>query len=126
MKDALVWESPAGVTLIEVLVSISVALIALAALPATLQTIRRAATEARDGVAALALAQAKLEELDALGAAPTAGSDSPTSEVASTTFVRTWHVEPSAPRGEVRRLVVSVLWAAGSGGITLETFAWRP
>jgi Tfp pilus assembly protein PilV len=110
----------------EVLVAIAVAAVALASCPLVLGIIGRAAIVARDGSAAVALAQAKLEELATGPAAPTAGGDAPATVGAPTTLARTWEVEAVDPRAEVRRISVAVVWGGAAHRVALETLVWRP
>jgi prepilin-type N-terminal cleavage/methylation domain-containing protein len=115
-----------GFTLIEVLVSVAVALITLSALPVTLRITGDTTIFARDGTAALGLAQAKLEELIGAHASGTAGEDAVTVPGTATTFVRAWEAEPSATSGSAWRLSTTVRWAGGRHQITLRTSAWKP
>jgi prepilin-type N-terminal cleavage/methylation domain-containing protein len=115
-----------GFTLIEVLVSLSVALIALSALPTTLRIMGDTAIFARDGTAALGLAQAKLEELIGAGTTPTAGEDAVSVPGTATTFVRAWDAEPPAAPASAWKLSAAIRWAGGRHQITLKTSAWKP
>jgi prepilin-type N-terminal cleavage/methylation domain-containing protein len=115
-----------GFTLIEVLVSLSVALIALSALPTTLRITGNTTIVARDGTAALGLAQAKLEELIGVRATRTAGEDAVTVPGTATTFVRAWDAEPPVAPGSEWKLSTTIRWAGGRHQITLKTSAWNP
>jgi Tfp pilus assembly protein PilV len=116
----------AGITLVEVLVAMAVAAIALGACPGFLVVIGRAAVLAREGTAAVALAQAKLEELAGGPDVPGAGGDAPAPGATPAAFARTWRIEAVAPRREIRRIAVAVRWAGGAHEVVLETLAWRP
>ena len=118
--------SSRGFTMIEVLVSMTVALIALAAVPVSLRIVSRATLLARNGTAAVAFAQAKLEELVARNGDLPDGNDSVGPPAAPITYARDWHVTAVAPRSEVRRVAVTVRWDNDAHRLTLETFACEP
>jgi prepilin-type N-terminal cleavage/methylation domain-containing protein len=126
MTGRAVQRCSCGFTMAEVLVSILVASIALAVVPSMLRIAGRTTVLARDGTTAIGLAQAKLEELLAQPDLRTDGDDTLAPLAISTTFTRTWRVEPIAPLGEVQRLSATVEWDGGAHQITLETFAWEP
>ena len=115
-----------GLTMIEVLVSISVASIALAVAPTTLRIAGRAMILARDGTTATGLAQAKLEELIAHTDVSAHGEDTVAPQSTSTTFTRTWRAEPVHPQGELHRLFATVRWDDDTHQLTLETCTWKP
>ena len=119
-------QSCRGLTIIEVLVSMSVASIALAVAPTTLRITGRAIILARDGTTAIGLAQSKLEELIDQPDMGASGEDTVTPLFTPTTFTRTWHVEPAHPRGELRRLLATVRWDDDTHQVTLETWTWEP
>ena len=119
-------ESHRGLTMIEVLVSMSVASIALAVAPTTLRITGRAIIQARDGTTAIGLAQAKLEELIAQTDVRADGEDVLAPPFTPTAFTRTWHVEPIHPREELHRLFATVRWDDGTHQVTLETCTWGP
>jgi len=112
--------------MVEVLVSMLLASIALAMVPTALRITGRATILARDGTTAIGFAQAKVEELLARQDMLNDGDDTATSPGASTAFTRTWRVEAIPPMGEVHRLSATVQWDDGGHQITLETFAWKP
>ncbi len=126
MTGRVAPRSGRGFTMIEVLVSILVASIALAVVPTTLRIAGRTTVLARDGTTAIGLAQAKLEELLAQSELRTDGDDAVVTLATPTTFIRTWRVEPIPPRGEVHRLLATVQWDGGKHQLTLETSAWEP
>ena len=126
MTGRAVGRSCCGFTMMEVLVSMLVASIALAVAPTTLRVAARTTILARDGTTALGLAQAKLEELLARTGLLTDGDDALAPMPESTIFTRTWHVEPIPPLGEVHRLSTTVEWDDGAHQVSLETFAWEP
>jgi len=126
MTGGAVQRSCCGFTMAEVLVSMLVASIALAVVPPALRIAGRTTVLARDGTTAIGLAQAKLEELLAETDVLTDGDDTLAPLAASTTFTRTWRVEPIPPLGEVNRISATVEWDDGGHRISLETFAWAP
>jgi hypothetical protein len=111
-----------GFALVELLVSVSVGLVALAAVPITLRVVAAMTALGRDGTVALTAAQTKIEELIAAGDAAIAGSDEPTT--ASAAFTRTWQVEPTDPRTPARSVTATVEWEGGTHRVTLESFTW--
>lgn len=111
--------------MVEVLVSMLVASIALAAVATTLRVTGRMTILARDGTTAVGLAQAKLEELLARHDARTDGEDTIRLLETAPTFVRTWRVELMPPRLEMHRLSATVQWDGGAHRMTLETLAWK-
>jgi len=115
-----------GFTLVEVLIASVMALIALAAAPAALRVAGRAVLLARDGTIAVALAQEKIEQLIAGSARLGGGHDSTGQDAAPTKFARHWQVQPAKPRGETRRLSVTVAWDASGHAVTLETVVKTP
>jgi prepilin-type N-terminal cleavage/methylation domain-containing protein len=109
-----------GFTLVEVLVSMSVVLLALSYVPATMRTTAHATVLARDGTRAVALAQAKLEELiveaprelgDA-GGFRAEGSDTITAS-GMTPFHRSWRVSTDPQSPATLSLSVTVTWDPG-------------
>jgi Tfp pilus assembly protein PilV len=106
--------------LIELLVSLLLASIALAAMPTTLGIIRRASFTARMGTAALAAAEEKLEVLMASPESAADGGDTITSAIG--TFQRTWRTERAPGGASVRRVSVAVRWDGTQ--IVLESAAW--
>lgn len=119
-------ESYRGLTIIEVLVSMSVASIAFAVAPTTLRITGRTIILARDGTTAIGLAQAKLEELIAQMDVRAGGEDTVAPPFTPTAFTRTWHVESIHPRGELHRLSATVRWDDGTHQVTMETCTWEP
>jgi Tfp pilus assembly protein PilV len=113
---------PAGLTLVELLVSVTLITVALAAIPISLRVTGSMARLARDGTIALVSAQAKLEELIAAEGSRGDGTDTLSSGAAALT--RTWQVDPGDPQAVLRRLVVTVTWEDGAHRVALETFAW--
>jgi len=111
-----------GFALVELLVSVSLGLVALAAVPIALRVVGTMMTLARDGTVALNAAQAKIEELIAAGDTAAGGTDEPTSAAAS--FARTWNVASADPRLPARSITATVGWGDGAHRITLETFTW--
>jgi prepilin-type N-terminal cleavage/methylation domain-containing protein len=111
-----------GFALMELLVSLSLGLVALAAVPVALRVVGTMTTLARDGTVALTAAQTKIEELIAVGDTAAGGTDEPTSAAAS--FSRTWHVESPDPRIPARSITATVEWGDGAHRVTLESFAW--
>jgi hypothetical protein len=111
-----------GFALMELLVSLSVGLVALAAVPIALRVVAAITALGRDGTVALSAAQTKIEELIAAGTTATGGSDEPTT--ASAAFTRTWQVEPADPRTPARSLTVTVEWDRGAHRVALESFTW--
>lgn len=105
-----------GVAVVEALVALGLATVALAALAATAASCVRHVRLARDRGVALGLAA---NQLDALRAGPRAdGRDE--LAVAGTTFARAWTV--AGGRGDVTRLGVAVVWPEGA--VRLETGAF--
>ena len=130
-RAGLLWvaaasdDEPIGFALVELLVSVSVGLVALAAVPIAVRVVAAMTALGRDGTIALTAAQAKLEELIAAGDTATGGSDEPTT--ASTAFMRTWRVEPvepADPRTPARSVTTTVEWEGGAHRVTLESFTW--
>jgi prepilin-type N-terminal cleavage/methylation domain-containing protein len=115
-----------GLTMIEVLVSMSVASIALALAPTTMRITGRAIILARDGTTAIGIAQAKLEQLIDQPDVGADGEDTVAPPFTPTTFTRTWHVEPIHPQGELLRLLATVRWDDDTHEVTLETCTWEP
>lgn len=113
-----------GVTLMEVLVSVSIASIAVLSAPTALRIGGRAALVARDGSTAIGLGQEKLEELMAHPGDTGAGSDTRHVAGSPTLFERGWSVEVRPPANRLRRLSVGVRWDDGAHEITLETLVW--
>jgi type II secretory pathway pseudopilin PulG len=111
-------------TLVEILVAVSLTPLAFAALPVTHRVIARALERARNGTAAVALAQAKLEEIiaDPAAAAP-GGRDTPA--VGGARFERRWAVALERPADDTWRVAVTVR-SGGWHAVTLETLAWAP
>lgn len=112
----------AGLALVELLVSVFLGLVALAAVPVAARVVGAMVALARDGTVALTAAQTKIEELIAAGDGATGGRDEPTAAAAS--LRRTWHIEPSDPRTPARSLTATVEWGDGAHRITLESFTW--
>lgn len=112
----------AGFALVELLVSVFLGLVALAAVPIAVRVVGTMTALARDGTVALTAAQTKIEELIAAGDGAAGGRDEPTAAAAS--FRRTWHVEPSDPRTPARSLTATVEWGDGAHRLTLESFTW--
>jgi hypothetical protein len=116
--------APSAFALVEILVAVSVALVVFGALPATHQIIARLLDRARDDTAAVALAQAKLEEIiaDPAAAAP-GGGDAPA--VGRARFERRWTVLSEEPTLATWTVTVTV-GSSGNRPVTLESVAWVP
>ncbi len=114
--------SEIGFALVELLVSVCLGLVALAAVPIAARVAGAMTALARDGTVAVTAAQTKIEELIVAGNTAIGGQDEPTAATAS--FTRTWHVEPSDPRTPARSLTATVEWGDGAHRITLESFTW--
>lgn len=110
--------------MIELLASIAVLSIALAAIPVTLRIVGRGVTLARTGSTAVGLAQAKLEELIAAGNGIATGSD--TIVLDANAFARRWGGEPSSTGHSGQRVTVSVEWNVARHRITLESVCGTP
>jgi hypothetical protein len=112
-----------GFALVELLVSVSLGLVALAAVPIALRVASAMTALARDGTLALAMAQGKLEELIVAGEAAAGGSDEPAP--AAGPFRRAWEVGPPPdPRTPARSITATVEWGDGAHRLTLESFTW--
>ena len=111
-----------GFTLVEILVAVSVTLIALAAVPLTHRLTTRLTTDARDETAAVGLAQAKLEELlmD-----PRDGGGTDTLVIDPVRFDRQWEVVQEGSDRSIRHIAVRVAWGGGRA-VVLESVAWQP
>ncbi len=115
---------PFGFTLVEILVAVSVTLVALAAVPVTHRVTARMLAGARDGTAAVGLAQAKLEELmENPGGAPGRGHD--TIVLGSSAFERRWTLDADRPGSPTCRIAVTVSWR-GTHAVKLESAGWQP
>lgn len=115
-----------GFTLIEILIGLSVGLIALGALPTTQRITAAATMAARDGTMAVAFAQAKLEELLADPGRRVAGEDAVTLPGTATTFARAWSVAPVPRTPGVLSLSTTVTWDDDRHEVRMETSVWNP
>jgi len=118
--------SQAGFSLIEVLISLAVGVIALSALPTTLRVTGNAARLARDGTIAVGLAQAKLEELIGDPTRRVAGEDTVTVPGAASAFTRSWDVAPVLGPGSALALSTTVTWNDERHEVAMETSVWTP
>jgi prepilin-type N-terminal cleavage/methylation domain-containing protein len=113
-----------GFSLLEVLISVGILLVALAAIPHLFIAAARANVEAGDATWATVLAAQKIEELVAAPAPALTGgevtdyldqSGAPSDARAPRAFVRRWKVEPLAAAPD-RTLVLSVAVSRYRGG----------
>jgi prepilin-type N-terminal cleavage/methylation domain-containing protein len=111
-----------GFSLVEVLVSVTMFLVATAAVPIGARIAARAAATARDGTAAVGLAQGKLEELLHDRSGP--GTDHDVVQLAGTTFTRAWRIDPDATGRATAAIAVTVIWNHGRHAVTMESATW--
>lgn len=114
-----------GFTMIDLLVCMGLISVAITAVPITLRIMARSTALARTGSTALALAQAKLEELIAQGHSATSGND--TIALGATTFRRKWNGDTDPMGHRSQRLTVVVGWDAGRRHrVALESVLEKP
>ncbi len=111
-----------GFSLAEVLISVTMFLVAMAAVPIGARIAARAAATARDGTAAVALAQGKLEEL--LHGRGGSGTEHDVVQLAGTTFTRTWRIDREAGGRATAAIAVTVIWNGGRHAVTMESTTW--
>ncbi len=116
--------SGGGFTMAELLVSLSVALITVAAVPTTARILAAMTATARHGTVAVALAQAKLEELIVQADPTSRGSDAIVLE--TVTFARRWDGEETKPGTGARLVSVEVEWDDVTHRVRLETIVRTP